>query len=88
METIEIQILAQDVNNSESFISITNCALARAIKRQLNVINVSVGVCHSRIGDDRYYHNIGYEYDMYQEDIKLSIDAPDDTLLRTILLNK
>ena len=36
MKSIEIQILAQDVNNARRFSDNENCILATAIKRQLN----------------------------------------------------
>lgn len=89
METIEIQILAQDVNNAGNFTNIRNCTLATAIKRQLNIKkNVGVGTMQSRVGDFTYYHNYEYGYEMYIEDITLSIDVPEDTLIRTILLTK
>lgn len=87
METIEIQILARDVNNSGSFIDNDNCILATAIKRQLNVKDVSEGVNHSYINDVIHYHNVYNEY-AYEKDIKLAKGVPDNTLIRTIILNK
>jgi len=87
METIEIQILTQDVNNAGSFLDVRNCILATAIKRQLNTTDVGVGVGHSRIGYVTYYHD-RYEYVMHIKDIRYSRNSPDDTLIRTILLTK
>ena len=87
METIEIKILAQDVNNAGSFIDSNNCILATAIKRQLNVTDVSEGVLHSFINDNMYYHDYGYCKADYKKDIELAKDVPDDTLIRNITLN-
>ena len=56
MKTIEIQILARDVNNAGSFLDTNDCILATAIKRQLNVTDVSEGVNHSYINNVRFDH--------------------------------
>jgi hypothetical protein len=87
METIEIQILAQDVRNAGNFLDVNNCILATAIKRQLNTTDVGVAVGHSRIGYVTYYHD-RYEYGMHNKDRMYSLNSPNDTLIRTILLNK
>ena len=86
MKTIEIQILAQDVNNAGSFLDTNNCILATAIKRQLNVKDVSEGVNHSYINNVRCDHD-EYGGDEYEEDRVLARGVPDDTLIRTIILN-
>jgi hypothetical protein len=87
MKTIEIQILARDVNNAGSFIDNNNCILAKAIKRQLNVKDVSEGVNHSYINNVRCDHDV-YDANAYKEDIRLAKGVPHDTLIRTILLTK
>ena len=85
MKTIEIQILARDVNNAGSFIDTNNCILATAIKRQLNVTAVIEGVDHSCINNVIHYHD-EYFVDEYEEDRVLARGVPDDTLIRTINL--
>jgi hypothetical protein len=88
MKSIEIQILAQDVNNAKRFSDNNNCILATAIKRQLNTTNVGTGVTHSYIDDEHYYHDEEYGTGMYNKDIILARNAPDDTLIRTVLMKK
>jgi len=65
MKTIEIQILAQDVNNSGSFFNTNDCILATAIKRQLNVTDVIEGVNHSFINSAMHHHD-EYNIDEYE----------------------
>jgi hypothetical protein len=86
MKTIEIQILARDVNNSGSFFNTNDCILATAIKRQLNVTDVIEGVNHSFINSAMHHHD-EYNIDEYEEDRVLARGVPDDTLIRTIILN-
>ena len=64
METIEIQILAQDVNNAGNFLDSNNCILATAIKRQFNVTAVIEDILYSYIINVRYNHD---EYNIILE---------------------
>jgi hypothetical protein len=86
METIEIQILAQDVNNAKSFDSNTDCVVAMAVKRQLNVEDVLECLDHVYINNIMYKHD-KYGYVEYFRDRQLAHDSPNDTLIRTITLN-
>lgn len=86
MKTIEIQILARDVNNAGNFFNTNDCILATAIKRQLNVKDVIEGVNHSFINSAMHHHD-EYNIDEYEEDRVLARGVPDDTLIRTIILN-
>jgi len=85
MKTIEIQILAQDVNNAGNFLDSNNCILATAIKRQFNVTAVIEDILYSYIINVRYNHDT-YGVNQYEEDIRLARGVPDDTLIRTINL--
>jgi hypothetical protein len=86
MKTIEIQILAQDVNNAGNFLDSNNCILATAIKRQFNVTAVIEDILYSYIINVRYNHD-EYSVNQYEEDRVLARGVPDDTLIRTIILN-
>lgn len=85
--TIELELKAVDFKDTD-FYSSCDCAISKAVKRQLNITDVDEGVFDVKIERVQYYHevysSIEFKTDMY----KATVNNFDNTTIRTITLTK
>lgn len=73
---------------STEFGSTCNCAIAKAIKRQLKVKNVSEGVCSTTIEKINYSHDHYLVEDFEQDRTLAEIFKKNNQIVREIILEK
>jgi hypothetical protein len=78
-------ILAEDAQNSTTFISNCGCTIANAAKRQFNKRDVSEGVDSLSVGNIEFTHR-AYNLEEYLTDKERANKMAPDAILKRIVL--
>lgn len=86
-ETIELHLKAVDFKGTD-FYSPCNCAISKAVKRQLDITEVKESVYHVEIENVIYNHKVYSSIEFEPDQAKATSLNFDNTTIRIITLTK